>query len=43
VAALFFLFNIVGVPTYPGWYDKFLIVVSPVLNAATIWRAWTWS
>lgn len=43
VAVVFFLFNAVGVPTYPGWYDKFLIVVSLVFNAMTIWRAWNWS
>jgi hypothetical protein len=43
VAVVFFLFNVVGVPTYPGWYDKFLIVVSLVFNAVTIWRAWNWS
>jgi hypothetical protein len=43
VAVVFFLFNAVGVPTYPGWYDKFLIVVSLVFNVVTIWRAWNWS
>ena len=43
VAVVFFLFNVVGVPTYPGWYDKFLIVVSLVFNAVTIWRAWNWN
>jgi hypothetical protein len=40
---VFFLFNVVGVPTYPGWYDKFLIVVSLVFNVVTIWRAWNWN
>ena len=43
VALLFFLFNAVGLPTYPGWYDRFLIAVSLAFNAVTIWRAWTWS
>ena len=42
VAVVFFLFNVVGLPTYPGWYDKFLIGVSLVFNAVTVWRAWNW-
>lgn len=43
VAVFFFLFNIIGLPTYPSWYDKFLIVVGLVFNVITVWRAWTWS
>ena len=43
VAVLFFLLNAFGLPTYPGWYDRFLIAVSLAFNAVTIWRAWTWS
>jgi hypothetical protein len=35
-----FLFNLAGLPTYPGLYDKFLIAVSLVLNGATAWYAW---
>ncbi len=27
VAAFFFLFNLVGLPTYPSLYDKFLLAV----------------
>ena len=43
IAAVFlFLFNIVGLPGYPGLYDKFLIVVGLVFNAVTVWFAWTW-
>lgn len=42
VAIFFFLFNIVGLPTYAGWYDKFLIVVSLVFNVMTVWLAWQW-
>jgi hypothetical protein len=41
-AAFFLLFNVVGLPTYPSAYDKFLIVVSLVFNALTIWYAWQW-
>jgi hypothetical protein len=42
VAIIFFLFNIIGLPTYPSAYDKFLIVVSLVFNSLTVWYAWTW-
>jgi len=42
VAALWFLFNLVGLPTYKGHYDKFLLAVSMVFNAVTIWMAWKW-
>jgi len=37
-----FAFNVVGLPTYPGLYDKALIVLGLVLNAATIWSAVRW-
>ncbi len=42
LAALFFLFNIFGLPTYPSWYDRFLIVVGLVFNVLTIVYAWGW-
>jgi hypothetical protein len=42
VAVFFFLFNLVGLPTYPSAYDKFLIVVGLVFNALTVWYAWRW-
>jgi hypothetical protein len=42
VAAFFFLFNLVGLPTYPSAYDKFLIVVGLVFNVITAWYAWNW-
>jgi len=41
-AAVLFLFNLVGLPTYHGAYDKFLIAVSLVFNAITVWYAWNW-
>ena len=37
-----FGFNLIGLPTYPGAYDKLLIIVGLVFNALTIWYAWTW-
>lgn len=43
VAAIFlFLFNIIGLPTYPSAYDKFLIIVGLVFNGLTVWHAWKW-
>lgn len=42
VAIFFFLFNLVGLPTYPSAYDKFLIVVGLGFNALTVWYAWNW-
>lgn len=41
-AILLFLFNLVGLPTYPSAYDKFLIVVGLVFNGISIWYAWKW-
>jgi hypothetical protein len=40
VALFFFIFNLVGLPTYPSAYDKFLIIVGLVFNVLTIWYAW---
>ena len=42
VAIIFFGINIVGLPRYPGAYDKFLIIVSLVFNTLTVWYAWKW-
>ena len=42
VAIFLFLFNLVGLPTYPSLYDQFLIVVGLVFNALTVWYAWRW-
>lgn len=42
VAGFFFLFNLVGLPTYPTTADKFLIAVGLVFNGMTIWYAWNW-
>jgi len=43
VAGFFFLFNLVGLPTYPSLYDKFLVVAGLGFNIVTIWYAWNWS
>jgi hypothetical protein len=43
VASFFFLFNLVGLPTYPSAYDKFLIVVGLGFNGLTVWYAWQWA
>ena len=42
VAIFFFIFNLIGLRTYPSAYDKFLIVVGLVFNALTVWYAWNW-
>lgn len=42
VAALFFIFNAVGIPGYPGIYDKVLLAVSLGMNLMVIWFAWKW-
>ena len=41
VAVVVVVFNLFGLP-YKGLYDNFLIVVSFVFNALTVWYAWTW-
>jgi hypothetical protein len=43
VAVGFFLFNLIGLPTYPSAYDKFLFIVSMVFNGVTVWYAWNWA
>ena len=39
-AIILFLFNLVGLPTYPSVYDQFLIVVGLLFNGLTVWYAW---
>ena len=41
VAVFLVVFNIFGLP-YKGAYDNFLIIVSFVFNALTVWYAWKW-
>jgi hypothetical protein len=41
-AGFLFVFNIAGIRTYPGHYDKFLIAVGLVFNALTVWYARIW-
>jgi hypothetical protein len=42
VAIALFIFNLVGLPGYPGVYDKFLIIVGLGFNVLTVWYAWNW-
>jgi hypothetical protein len=42
VPIFFFVFNLIGLPTYPSAYDKFLIIVGLVFNGLTVWLAWKW-
>ncbi len=41
-AIFFFLFNLIPLPSYPGAYDKFLLLVSMGFNVLTVWYAWKW-
>lgn len=41
VAVAAAVFNLIGLP-YKGAYDNFLIIVSLVFNALTVWYAWNW-
>jgi len=41
VTILVVIFNLLGLP-YDGAYDNFLIIVSFVFNALTLWYAWNW-
>ena len=41
VAIVVVVFNIIALP-YPSAFDNFLIAVSFVFNALTLWYAWNW-
>ncbi len=41
-AGFLFVFNLAGFRSYPGIYDRFLIVIGLMFNALTVWYAWTW-
>jgi hypothetical protein len=43
VPVFFIVFNLFGFSGYPGWYDKFLLIVSFVFNGLTVWYAWKWA
>ena len=42
LAIFFFGFNLIGLPTYPSAYDKFLIIVGLGFNVLTVFYAWRW-
>jgi len=42
IAVVFFLFNAVGLPGYPGLYDKFLLGASLIMNLMVVWFVWKW-
>jgi len=42
VAIVFLGFNLIGLPSYPSAYDKFLIIVGLWFNVLTVWYAWNW-
>jgi hypothetical protein len=41
-AAFFFIFNALGLPSYPSTYSRFLVVVGMLINVLTFWLAWNW-
>ena len=43
LTVFFFVFNLIGLPTYPSAYDKLLIIVGLVLNVLIVWYAWRWA
>lgn len=40
VAGAWIILNLATLRGYPGWYDRFLLVVSMVFNGVTIYYAW---
>lgn len=42
VAIFWFILNLVSLPSYVGYYDRFLLAVSMVFNVITVWYAWKW-
>ena len=41
-AIILFGFNLIGLPTYPSAYDKFLIIIGLGFNVLIVWYAWKW-
>lgn len=41
LSAFFCIFNLSSLRTYPGWYDRFMLLVSMGFNLLTIWYALT--
>jgi hypothetical protein len=42
LSIFFFVFNAIGLPTYPSLYDQFLIVVGLFFNLVIVWISWKW-
>jgi hypothetical protein len=42
LSIFFFVFNAIGLPTYPSLYDQFLIVVGLLFNLVIVWISWKW-
>lgn len=36
------VFNLMGLSSYQGFYDKMLLVVSFAVNGVIVWIAWAW-
>ena len=42
VSVIFFLLNLFGIPSYVGYYDRYLLAVSLVVNVLIVRYAWIW-
>ncbi len=42
LSIVFFVLNLIGLPTYVSLFDQFLIVLGLVFNVMMIWHAWKW-
>ncbi len=42
VPLLLFGFNLLGFNSFPGVYDKFLLIVGLGFNVMTVWYVWKW-
>lgn len=42
VSVIFFLLNLFGLPSYTGYFDRFLLAVSLVVNVLIVRYAWLW-
>lgn len=42
VSIALLIFNLAGIASYAGLYDKMLLVISFAVNGIIVWSAWTW-
>ncbi len=42
MSGFWLLFNLLGLPSYPSMYDRFLLLISMIFNVLAIYYAWNW-